>query len=76
MPFNGECEDGFPRFRTGGSTYIIISHHLKNTGYLINIAVGLRLTEMVITVISDIFRIPTGFRFEINGFHQHPSYQL
>lgn len=54
----------------------MITHNLKNVGYLIKISVGLLLTEMVLPVIPDILQILTGFRREFNGFQQQPSYQL
>ncbi|MEG2569500.1 MAG: hypothetical protein RSA84_25150, partial [Acinetobacter sp.] len=41
----------FPQFRTG-STDIMIIHNLKNAGNLINIPVGLFLTEMVLAVVT------------------------
>lgn len=72
MPFNGECAYVFPQFRTG-ITDIMIAHNLKNVGYLINIFVGLLLTEIVVPVISDILQILTGFRRKFNGFHRLPS---
>lgn len=55
MLFNGQCADIFPQFRPG-STDIIITHNLKNTGDLINISVGLLFTEMLAPVIPDIPR--------------------
>lgn len=75
MPLNRQCADIFPQFRSGSSD-IIITHNLKNAGYLINISVGLLFTEMLAPVIPDILQILTGFRCEFNGFHRQPSYQL
>lgn len=54
----------------------MITHNLKNAGYLINISVGLLLTEIVVPVIPDILQILTGFRSEFNDFYQQSSYQL
>lgn len=54
----------------------MITHNLKNVGYLINIFVSLLFTEMVVPVIPDILQILTGFRCEFNGFYRKPSRQL
>lgn len=64
-----------PQFRRG-STDIMITHNLKNVGYLINIFISLLFTEMVVPVMLDILQILTGFRCEFNGFHRKPSRQL
>ena len=64
-----------PQFRTG-STDIMITHNLKNVGYLINIFISLLFTKMVVPVMLDILQILTGFRCEFNGFHRKPSRQL
>ena len=53
----------------------MITHNLKNVGYLINIFISLLFTEMVVPVMLDILQILTGFRCEFNGFHRKPSYQ-
>ncbi|AHM29283.1 hypothetical protein CF57_25810 [Escherichia coli] len=42
----------------------------KKAGELINISVGLLLSEMVVPVIPDILKILVGFRCEFNSFHQ------
>lgn len=54
----------------------MITHNLKNVGYLINIFISLLFTEMVVPVMLDILQILTGFRCEFNGFHRKPSRQL
>ncbi len=54
----------------------MITHNLKNVGYLINIFVGLLFTEMVVPIIPYILQSQTGFRCEFNGFHQKFSCQL
>lgn len=38
----------------------MITHNLKNIRYLINISLGLFLTEVVMSVIPDILQILTG----------------
>ena len=48
----------------------MITHNLKNVGYLINIFISLLFTEMVVPVMLDILQILTGFRCEFNSFHQ------
>ncbi len=50
----------------------MIAYNQKNVRYLINIFVGLFLTEMSAPVIPDIFQILTGFGCEFNGFHRLP----
>lgn len=42
----------------------------KNAGELINISVGLLLSEMMVPVIPDILKILVGFRCGFNSFHQ------
>lgn len=51
---------------------IMIAYNQKNVRYLINIFVGLFLTEMSAPVIPDILQILTGFGCEFNGFHRLP----
>lgn len=67
MPFNGQCEYVFTQLRIG-YTDIMITHNLKNVGYLINIFFGLLLTEMVVLVIPDILQVPTGFEGSLTVF--------
>ncbi len=50
----------------------MITHNLKNVGYLINIFISLLFTEMVVPVMLDILQILTGFRCEFNGFTGSP----
>lgn len=74
MPFNGQSADILTQLWPG-STNIVFTQNLKNTGYLINISVSLFFTEMAITVVPDILHILTGLRCEFNGFHRQPSFQ-
>ena len=74
MPFNGLYADIFTKFWPG-STDIVFTQNLKNTGYLINISVSLLFTEMATTVVPDILHILTGLRCEFNAFHRQPSFQ-
>ncbi len=50
----------------------MITHNLKNVGYLINIFISLLFTEMVVPVMLDILQILTGFGVSLTVFTGSP----